>query len=245
LRDTGDVSVSELEDLKEMEDSYLPALWLSLMPILLPIILISGNTISRALLTDGLLLSVLSFLGDSNIALTLAAVVALGTLARIERDRKKLSSYIVESLKSAGLIILITSMGGAFGGILQQTGIGERIQELASDYHIAVLPLAFFVTALMRAAQGSATVAMITSVGILGGLANMGELGFHPVYLALIIGCGSKPFQWMNDSGFWVVCKMSGMTEGETLRTSSAVMSVMGFIGLFVVIILAKIFPLI
>lgn len=245
LRDTSDVTISELEELMEKEDRHLPSLWLSLMPILLPVILISGNTITRAVQAEGFWLSSFSFIGDPNIALTMAAIVALGTLAWKERDKKKLKGYVVESLKSGGLIILITSMGGALGGILQQTGIGVRVQELASDYHIAILPLAFLVTAVIRAAQGSATVAMITSVGILGGLATMGELAFHPVYLALIIGCGSKPFQWMNDSGFWVVCAMSGMTEGETLKTTSMVMSIMGFIGLFVVIILAKIFPLI
>ena len=143
------------------------------------------------------------------------------------------------------MIVLITSMGGALGGIFQQTGIGARIQEMAGSYQIAILPLAFFVTALMRTAQGSATVAMITSVGILGGLASLGDLAFHPVYLALMIGCGSKPFPWMNDSGFWVVCTMSGMTEGETLKTSSAVLSIMGFVGLVVIMILAKLFPLI
>ena len=65
------------------------------------------------------------------------------------------------------------------------------------------------------------------------------------IYLALVIGCGSKIFAWMNDSGFWVVCTMSGMTEGETLKTSSVVLSIMGVIGLFVVMIFAKIFPLI
>ena len=245
LRDTGDVTISELEELMDKEDRHLPSLWLSLMPILLPVILISGNTITRAVQAEGLWLSSFSFIGDPNIALTLAAVVALGTLAWKERDRKKLKGYVVESLKSGGMIILITSMGGALGGILQQTGIGIRVQELASHYHIAILPLAFLVTVVIRTAQGSATVAMITSVGILGGLATMGELAFHPVYLALIIGCGSKPFPWMNDSGFWVVCTMSGMTEGETLKTHSVVLSIMGFIGLFVVIILAKIFPLI
>ena len=73
----------------------------------------------------------------------------------------------------------------------------------------------------------------------------MGELAYHPVYLALVIGCGSKAFQWMNDSGFWVVCTMSGMTEGETLKTSAASLAIMAFIGLFVVMILAKIFPLV
>ena len=143
------------------------------------------------------------------------------------------------------MIILITSMGGALGGILQQTGIGARIQELAVNYQMAVLPLAFFVTVLMRTAQGSATVAMITAVGIMGGLAGMSELAFHPVYLALVIGCGSKPVPWMNDSGFWVICTMSGFTETETLRTFSSVLSVMGFVGLFVILILARVFPLI
>jgi GntP family gluconate:H+ symporter len=186
-----------------------------------------------------------SFLGDSNIALTLAAIVALGILAWHERDKQRLKGFILESVKGAGLIILITSMGGAFGGILQQTGIGARVQELASEYQIAILPLAFFVTVLMKTAQGSATVAMITAVGILGGLADMGELAFHPLYLALIIGCGSKPIPWMNDSGFWVVGRMSGMREGETLKTYSIVLSIMGFTGMFVIILLAKLFPLI
>ncbi len=245
LRDTGDVSVSELEELMEKDDRHLPGLWLSLMPILLPILLISGNTISQAFQAEGIIQSIFSFLGNPNIALTFSAVVSLGILAWKETDKEKLKKYVTDSLQSAGMIILITSMGGAFGGILQQTGIGARIQELASQYHIAILPLAFFVTAVLKTAQGSATVAMITSVGILGGLANLGELAFHPVYLALVIGCGSKPFPWMNDSGFWVVCKISGMTESETLRTFSTVLSLMGLIGLFVVMILAKLFPFI
>jgi GntP family gluconate:H+ symporter len=153
--------------------------------------------------------------------------------------------FLQNALSSGGLIILITSAGGAFGGILQQTGIGFRIQELAASYHIAVLPLAFLVTAIVRTAQGSATVAMITAVGILGGLAGGGQLGFHPVYLALVIGCGSKLIPWMNDSGFWVICKMSGMTEGETLKTCSTMMTLMGIVGLFVIMILARLFPLV
>ncbi len=247
LRDTGDITISELEDLMKKESSDLPSLWLSLTPIILPLILISGNTITKMILeqTEGGMFTLFAFFGDSNIALTLAAIIALVTLARCEQDGQKLKRYMLESFQSAGLIILITSMGGAFGGILQQTGIGTSLQQLASDYQIAILPLAFFITALMRVAQGSATVAMITTVGIVGGMVNVGELVFHPVYLALVIGCGSKPFPWMNDSGFWVVGRMSGMTVGETLKTSSVVMSIMGFIGVFVVIILAKLFPFI
>jgi GntP family gluconate:H+ symporter len=245
LRDSGDVKISELETVRKMEDHHLPPLWISLLPIVLPLLLISGNTISRAVFDEGMVRSLFLFLGDSNMALTLSAVVALVILVTRETDKQKVKSYVIESLENAGLIILITCMGGAFGGILQQTGIGIRIQELASAYQIGILPLAFFVTMLMKTASGSATVSMITSVGILGGLVGLGDLSFHPVYLALVIGCGSKPIPWMNDSGFWVVCKMSGMTEGETLKTYTPLLSIMGFVGLIVIIILARLFPLI
>jgi GntP family gluconate:H+ symporter len=143
------------------------------------------------------------------------------------------------------VIILITAAGGMFGAALQEAGVGGRIQALASSYQIAVLPLAFFVTALIRTAQGSATVAMITAAGILQGFAaSPAALGFHPVYLALAIGCGSKPFPWMNDSGFWVIGRMSGMTEAETLKTSSTMMALMGCAGLVVVLVLAKLVPM-
>ena len=71
---------------------------------------------------------------------------------------------------------------------------------------------------------------MITAVGVLAGLAD--QLSFHPVYLAMAIGCGSKPIAWMNDSGFWVICKMSGMTETEALKTVTPMSVIMGFTGL-------------
>nr|MBC8425733.1 GntP family permease [bacterium] len=109
--------------------------------------------------------------------------------------------------------------GGALGATLQQCGVGDEIAKLTEGIDpLLILPVAFIVTALIRGAQGSAPVAMITAVGVLGHFATSGQLSFHPVYLALAIGCGSKPFPWMNDSGFWVISKMSGMTEGEALR---------------------------
>ena len=186
-----------------------------------------------------------AFLGRNKMLLHNPGLISLGILAWSVRDKDKVKTFMTDAMQSAGLIILITSMGGAFGGVLQQTGIGARIQDLTTDYQLALLPLAFFVTVLMRTAQGSSTVAMITSVGIIGGIANMANLPFHPVYLALAIGCGSKPFPWMNDSGFWIACKMAGMTEGETLKTFTAVLGIMGFSGLFVIIVLAKLFPFI
>jgi GntP family gluconate:H+ symporter len=86
---------------------------------------------------------------------------------------------------------------------------------------------------------------MITAVGVLGHFATSGQLDFHPVYLALAIGCGSKPFPWMNDSGFWVISKMSGMTETEALRALFPMLTLMGLSGLAATMIAAAWFPLV
>jgi GntP family gluconate:H+ symporter len=249
IRDTADTSAADLRNMAQKAESTLPPFWLSMLPIILPVLLIAGRTLfnSRAQAQPPTTISVvIDNLGNPNVALTISAAVAMLTFAWWRRERReKISPFLQNALSSGGLIILITSAGGAFGGVLQQTGIGSRIQEMATSYQMAVLPLAFFVTAVVRTAQGSATVAMITAVGILGGLAGGGQIGFNPLYLALAIGCGSKLVAWMNDSGFWVICKMSGMTEGETLKTCSAMMTLMGIVGLLVIMILARLFPLV
>jgi GntP family gluconate:H+ symporter len=107
-----------------------------------------------------------------------------------------------------------------------------------------VLLLAFGLTALVRFAQGSATVAMITAVAIVAPMVLEADLGFHRVYVALAIGCGSKPLPWMNDSGFWIVSKMSGMNETETLKTFSVMLSLMGVVGFGVVWLASVLIPL-
>jgi len=256
VRETADISIDELQQLSEKDSTELPPLWLSLMPIVLPVLFIAGDTIFSTtwgkLSPDTLSLfqkCIINFfnkVGDPNIALGISAGIGLILLVRVNReDKQKIAQAVQSALSSGGVIILITAAGGAFGAILQQTGIGPRIQELSSTYHLFTLPLAFIVTALVRTAQGSATVAMITAVGILGGLASSGSLGFHPLYLALVIGCGSKPFPWMNDSGFWIVCKMSGFKEAENIKYFSFTLTIMGIVGLVVVSILAKLFPLV
>jgi len=108
-----------------------------------------------------------------------------------------------------------------------------------------MLPLAFAITAVMRTAQGSATVAMVTTVGSVGGFSSPDTLGFHPVYLALAIGCGSKLIPGMNDSGFWVVCKAGQLSEREMLRGMTVMVTIMGVTGFLAVIIAAKLFPMV
>ena len=149
------------------------------------------------------------------------------------------------ALAGGGIIILITAGGSAFGSMMKASGIAEELGGWFSESGGMILVVAFVLTALVRMAQGSATVAMITCGGIVASLLQDVELGFHPVYLALAIGCGSKPGPWMNDSGFWVISKMSGMTEAETLKTFSVMLTLMGCAGFAVVWVASKVLPLV
>ncbi len=248
LRDSADLPLTKLEEIAQRDNKSLPPLGLALLPVLLPIVLIAGNTILQKLIDDPPvgLANFLGLVGDKNIALIISAAVALGLLAMQKRgDKQALFDSVQSALASGGVVILITAAGASFGSMLQQTNIAARIGGLAADFEITgllVLPLAFFVTAVVRTAQGSATVSMITSVGIFAGMA--ATLPFHPVYLAMAIGCGSKPFPWMNDSGFWVINRMSGMTIRESIRSISFLMTVMAIDGLVAVMLLAWLFPM-
>ena len=248
LRTTADTSLEDLQAWLDKDTSQLPSFIMSNLPIALPVILIATETVisnMSADVPDGLRLF-FRYAGNPVIALFIGTAIALYMLAGQYGNRtKELQKPVEKALGSAGTIILITCMGGAFGAMLQQTSIGTWLAEFTSAYKLATLPLAFFITAIIRTAQGSATVAMITAVGILTVFNVPGALGFHPVYLALVIGCGSKPFPWMNDSGFWIICKMSGFTEGETIRNFSVLLSVMGLTGLIMCMVLASLFPMV
>ena len=131
--------------------------------------------------------------------------------------------------------------------VMKETGIAEALQGWFSGPGAGgrILIVAFVLTALVRMAQGSATVSMVTTGAIMASLLQEVQLEFHPLYLALAIGCGSKPGPWMNDSGFWVISKMSGMTEGETLKTFSVMLTLMGVAGFLVVWVASRVMPLV
>lgn len=250
FRDSADVTQEDLQKLATKKIEDLPPLWLSLLPILLPVVLIAGSTLLKFKTISSQLSeqsqTLITTLGNKNIALGIATVIALWTLIRQKKSSLgALSESIQSSLYTGGVIILITAAGGAFGSVLQQTGVSFLIESLPQVSPLMLVTLAFLITTAIRTAQGSSTVAMITTVGILGGIAESTTLGFHPVYLALAIGCGSKPISWMNDSGFWVIGKMSGMTEGETLKFISPMTALMGIVGFIVVLLGVQFFPMV
>lgn len=226
-----------------------PPLWLAVLPILLPVVLLGAVGILDFLQWQAPYAWVnrtLDFLGDKNVALSMSAGLALVMLYRSKQDAAAAQRSIQSALSNAGIVILITAAGGAFGQMIRQTDIASQLAQWipSSGSGYALLAIAFFTTALVRVAQGSATVAMITAIGIIGPVAATMDLPFHPVYLVMAIGCGSKPLPWMNDSGFWVVGKMSGLTPGETFRGFSLMLTVMGLTGLLVTLAAAWLVPL-
>lgn len=255
LRDSVDAKLEDLKTISAKDDKQLPGLFVSLLPVLIPLVLIITDTLltnfahedpTNQASLQHLFFAAIKFLGDKNIAVMLGGAAALLLIAKTKRQKKEsLTPFVQSALMSGGGIILITAAGGAFGGTLQQTGISAKIADLTAGYQMALIPMAFFVAALVRTAQGSATVALITASGILSGMASQENLAFNPVYIGLAIGCGSKLVPWMNDAGFWVFCKLSDLTEKEALKTISPLLVVMGLTGLIVILIGAKLFPLI
>lgn len=256
LRDSPDARLEDIKNIAEKDDKDLPSLAWALLPAVFPLVTICIRSAFEAFiktnepLTDfsliNQLIDVILFFGDKNIALLMGAIFALLVLSNQKKTTKdKLTVFVQTALMSGGGIILITAAGGAFGGMLQQTGISTRIADLTKDYQMALIPLAFFITMVVRTAQGSATVALITASGILAGMAQNANLGFHPVYLCLAIGSGAKLIPWMNDAGFWIMCKTSNLTEQEALKTIAPMQSLMGLAGVILTMIAAWVFPMV
>lgn len=223
----------------------LPGLGAAVLPVVLPIVLIAANTVATALDRPVALLAVV---GNPNFALGLAAAAALAVYVRQRRaDRREVAAAVEEALMSAGVIILITAAGGAFGAMLRAADVGDALGGLAAGGVGGLVPLAlaFGSASLIKTAQGSSTVAMITAAGLVGGvIAGGAALPYHPVYLATAIASGSLVGSWMNDSGFWIFATMGGLGEVETLRTWTPLLALMGVVGFVTTVLLALVMPL-
>ena len=188
-------------------------------------------------------------IGNANLALLFSTAIAMFMLVKQRGlTRTEMAGVVEVSLMSAGVIILITAGGGAFGEMLKTAQVGDAIQELfsgAGGGGMAMLILGFSIAAVLKVAQGSSTAAMIIGSGMLAGIADPETLGFHPVYLATAIGAGSLVGSWMNDSGFWIFAKMGGLTEVEALKSWTPLLAVLGIVSFLTTLLLASVMPLV
>ncbi len=263
LRETRGAALAELEGISKKSDAELPSFFWSILPVILPIILISlGSTfvvikgsfpgVVAAMggeETFGAVNRWVAFFGNKNIALFIGAGLALWVLARQRGfSFRQIESLIGPPIEMAGVIILITSAGGAFGLMLRNAGVGDAIKDAAMGYQVNVVLLSWLVAAVIRVAQGSATVAMLTTSAMVFPMVDPAAgaaLAFHPMYVYLAIGFGAFTCSWMNDSGFWVVNRLSGMTETETLKTWTVMLTAVSVLGLLMTMVLSWLVPLV
>jgi len=219
----------------------LPSFKAAVAPILMPIVLIAFKSIAEyptAPLGEGVVFSTLVFMGDPIIALLIGVGFAL---LMVTGSRRKIQNlWLEEGLKKAGIIILITGAGGAFGAVLRETDLGEFAAQFATAGGLGVL-IPFLIAAFLKTAQGSSTVAIITAAAICAPLVE--PLGLDSTnglsLTVLAIGAGSLTVSHVNDSYFWVVAKFSEMDTSTALKTHTIATLIMGITGLIVIQLLA------
>ncbi len=263
LRETPGSNLADLEALVAKRDEELPSFGWSMVPIVLPIALISLSSLIKVLVPSGSagesaalvtwfggmshfqpVRTVIDFVGEKNIALLIGTFVALGLLVRQRGlSREEVEGKIGPALETAGVIILITSAGGAFGAMIKNAGVGGAVEKLADGAGLSLILVAYLLALVLRVAQGSATVAMLTASAIVYPMMQAGNLPYHPMYLYLAIGFAAFSASWMNDSGFWVVSRLSGLTEKETLQTFSVMLTLVSAVGLVVTLLASKLLP--
>lgn len=217
------------------EDENMPSFGLSMFTLLFPIcIILLSNVIKAVLPADSMIVSIASFLGDKNIALLIGSVVAFALLHSY--FEKSFSDIVVEAADSAGLILLITGAGGAFGSVINASGIGDFLVATMSDLSIPAVVLGFVLSALLRVSQGSTTVALVTTSSILGPA--IAATGASPVLVGLAICAGGVGLSLPNDSGFWVLSRFGGISVKDTLNSWTIGGTLAGFSAFAVVLIL-------
>lgn len=256
-----DITLPDPETSPDGKPVSLPSFGFILALIALPIGLILAGTVTEQVVASGLpenlttterntqlaaalsgaspLIQIVYFLGHPAMALlfsTLLALYFLGTRRGVSRET--LLEISTKALGPAGIIILITGAGGVFKGVLKETGITDALAEAFGNSGIPVLVLAWLFATLVRVAQGSATVAMLTAAGLMVGFVE----GMTPPNLALVtiaIAAGATGFSHVNDSGFWMISRYFRMSEAQTLRSWSVISTMISVIGFALTLIVS------
>ncbi|MBT2588174.1 GntP family permease [Arthrobacter sp. ISL-95] len=209
-----------------------PSIGLVLLAIGLPMILILGGTFGNIFAPAGTFRDILQFFGNPAIALTVAVLIAMWLLGiRRGMTSAELSEITGSSLRPVGMILLVVGAGAFFGAVLSATGVGKAVADSLSQAGLPIILSAFVISAGMRIAQGSATVAIVTTGGILApSLAS----GYSQPQLALIvvaISSGSIIASHVNDGGFWIISKYFNMSVKDTLKTWTVLETVLSIVG--------------
>ncbi|RMZ51070.1 GntP family permease [Flavobacteriaceae bacterium PRS1] len=236
--------INQEQPVVEITKEKLPKTSTSFIPILVPIILIALKSIAgypTHPFGEATVSEVINFIGNPVIALLIGVFLAFKLKSKFKKETHL--SWVTSGLKEAGIIILITGAGGAFGAILQATGIGDVIGESFADMHLGLL-LPFIIAAVLKSAQGSSTVSIITTAAIMAPILESfgldGSLG--RALTVLSIGAGAMTVSHINDSFFWVVAQFTEMDTTTALKSQTVSTLIQGLTGIVLVMIIGWLF---
>ncbi|MED9518776.1 GntP family transporter [Escherichia marmotae] len=203
--------------------------------IVIPIAIIMAGTVSATLMpASHPLLGTLQLLGSPMVALMIALVLAFWLLAlRRGWSLQHTSDIMGSALPTAAVVILVTGAGGMFGKVLVESGVGKALANMLQMIDLPLLPAAFIISLALRASQGSATVAILTT----GGLLSEAVVGLNPIQCVLVTlaACfGGLGASHINDSGFWIVTKYLGLSVADGLKTWTVLTTILGFTGFLI-----------
>jgi gluconate:H+ symporter, GntP family len=207
-----------------------PGKLVSSLPLLVPILLILSNTVSAAVSETEEAPDLLAFIGNPIVAILIGVVLALYTLVPRDTSRDTVTGWLTNSMGAAGIILAITGAGGALGNVLRESGVGDEMAEAIGDLALPAFLVPFLIATLVRLAQGSGTVAMITAGSLTAPLVAAG-LDLNPVVAVLAATSGSMFFSYYNDSYFWVVTKFTGLDGTAALRGWSGITTALWFVA--------------
>lgn len=223
----------------ETERKDLPGFGITIFTILLPVILMLFATIVDINLPpENTFRQVVDFIGSPLVALLLSLTFAFYSFGFARGfNGKQLLKFTNECLGPVASIVLLIGAGGGFNKVLTASGVGNAIAELANDAHLSPIILGFFIAGLIRAAVGSATVAMTTAAGIVAPIAATMP-GVSPELLVLSVGAGSIMLSHVNDSGFWLVKEYFNTSVPDTLKTWTVMETILSFVAFAMVLLL-------
>lgn len=209
-----DLDEEEAEMSKTPDGPRMGAM-MALSILLVPIILILlGSFVPLIFGEDAAITPIIQFIGGKNFAM-LAGVLYAALVSR-KYLQKKVTDIMTEGADQVGLILLITGAGGAFGKILQATGIADYVAGSLSSFSIPILVLCFLIAQIIRCAQGSTTVALMTTAAIMS--STIATSSVSPILCAIAICAGGIGLSLPNDSGFWAISRFFKITVPDTIR---------------------------
>ncbi len=216
-------------------DKKLPSVTPSFIIALLPVFLITLSVIAKYFLSDdSLIKNVILFTGDSTIALLLSVLCAIYFFGiRMNNKMPVIMQWLNDAISGIAVIMLIITAGGVLKQILTDSGTGAYITSFSSDWQIHPLVFGWVVTALLRVAIGSATVAGLTAAGIVSPIVAAGAVS--PELMVLAVGAGSVFGSHINDSGFWMFKEFFKVTLKQTFLSwtiMETIISILGLIGI-------------